>query len=420
MQIRTPKKYQGVQRRNVIGCRRLTFYLLMIALIAIGIGIVLNRRTFAPVVQDVVYEIIGQLEDTAATMAVPEPTPTVDPRNILVEANNYWQQGALDEATDLYTEIAVSMPNTVEVFRRIAVGLINESRYSEAVTYAERAINADPFDADAWAIYAWALDWDLRATEALANALHALELDPANSRASAYLAEVYNSLDQAERAELLLEDLLEADPNSAEGIRARGLIKWDRHDFAGALEDFQTAYGLAANMNFIAVDIAIIEKNLRNYETAREFLQQVIDVDPYNPHALFRLGEIEYQFEGNYARATRYLQDCVDLNPTYLYCFFMLGRAQEKLGALPEAAASFEMAIELGSANPQHYFWAGSTQIDLGNCVRAMAYLEPGHRLAVQGDYTQYAADILSIIVQCDPTFVGQTVAAERDAAADG
>ena len=95
-----------MQRRNVIGCRRLTFYLLMIALIAIGIGIVLNRGTFAPVVQDVVYEIIGQLEDTAATMAVPDPTPTVDPRNILVEANNYWQQGALDEATDLYTEIA--------------------------------------------------------------------------------------------------------------------------------------------------------------------------------------------------------------------------------------------------------------------------------------------------------------------------
>ena len=408
MQIRTPKKYQGVQRRSVIGCRRLSFFLLMIALIAIGIGIVLNRQTLAPIVQNAVYDFIGQLEDTAATMAVPEPTPTLDPRNSLVEASNYWLSGALDEATDLYLDIAESMPNSVEVFRRIAIGLINESRYDEAVAYGERAINADPFDAEAWAIYAWALDWDKRAIEALAHALHALELDPNNSRASAYLAEVYSSLDQAERAALLLENLLEADPDSVEGIRARGLLKWSRNDFTGALEDFKTAYGMADNMNFIAVDIAIIEKDLGNYETAQEFLQQVVDADPYNPHALFRLGEIAVSYEGNPAQAMRYLQDCVDLNPGYLYCHFMLGRAQERLGSIEEAAASFEKAIELGSDNPQHYYWAGYAQILLGNCSRAMAYLEPGLRLALQSNPPKFAADIEAVIPDCDPTFIGR------------
>ena len=107
--------------------------------------------------------------------------------------------------------------------------MINESRYDEAVDYGARAINADPFDAEAWAIYAWALDWDKRAKEALAKALHALELDPESARAQAYLAEVYTSLGQAERADLLLDDLLEARPDSAEGIRARGLLKWNRN-----------------------------------------------------------------------------------------------------------------------------------------------------------------------------------------------
>ncbi len=408
MQIRTPKKYQGVQRRSIIGCRRLSFYLLMLALIASGIGIVLNRSTLAPIVQNAVYDFIGQIEDTAATMAVPAPTPTIDPRNSLVEANNYWLGGALDEATDLYIDIAETMPNSVEVYRRIALGLINASRYSEAVDYGKRAVNADPFAADAWAIYAWALDWDKRATEALGKALHALELDPASSRANAYLAEIYSSLGQAERAELLLADLLDAEPDSAEGLRARGLIKWNRNDFAGALDDFKTAYGLADNMVFIAVEIAIIEKDLRNYETAKEFLQQVVDADPYNPRALFRLGEIAVSFEGNPAQAMRYLQDCVDLNPGYLYCHFMLGRAQEKLGLIEDAAASFETAIELGSDNAQHYFWAGSAQIDLGNCSRAMAYLEPGLRLALQSATQRFAADIEAIIPNCDPTFFGR------------
>ena len=408
MQIRTPKKYQGVQRRNVIGCRRLFFYLLMLTLIGLGIAIALNRATLAPIVQNAVYDFIGQLEDTAATMAVPEPTPTVDPRNSLVEANNYWLSGALDEATDLYIDIADSMPNSVEVFRRIAIGLINESRYDEAVDYGQRAINADPFDADAWAVYAWALDWDKRATEALANVLHALELAPDNSRAGAYLAEVYSSLGQAQRAELVLDDLLEADPNSAEGIRARGLLKWNRHDFSGALDDFKTAYSLADNMSYIAIDIAIIEKDLGNFETAQEFLQQVVDADPYNPHALFRLGEIAVSFEGNPAQAMRHLQDCVDLNPDYLYCHFMLGRAQERLGSIEDAAASFGRAIELGSDNPQHYYWAGYSQILLGNCARALAYLEPGLRLARESVPPRFVADIEAVIPDCDPTFLGR------------
>lgn len=412
MQIRTPKKYRGVQRRSIVSCRRLGFYLLMLAMIALGVGIVLNRQVFAPIVQEALYDVIGELEDRAATMAVPEPTATVDPSNRLIEASNYWQQGALGAATDLYIEIAEALPNTVEVFRRIALGLINASRYDEAVTYAERAINADPFDADAWAIHAWTLDWEGRATEALSNALRALELDPDHSRAQAYLAEIYFSMDQAERGEALLADLLQDNPDSPEAYRARGLIRQEhRYDFDGALKDYHTAYGLADNMNFIAVDIALVETGLRNYDTALEMLQEVVDADPYNARALFRLGEIQFSYLGNFAQAQRYLQDCVDFNPAYLYCFFLLGRAQEKLGAVEDASASFEKAIELGSDNAQHYYWAGYAHILLGNCSRALAYLEPGWRLAAQSTTQQYLDDIETVILLCDPTYVGGTAA---------
>ncbi len=411
MQIRTPKKYRGRQRRSILGCRRLAFYLVALCLIGGGLFAIANQASLGPIAQRAVYDIVSQFEARAATIAAPAPTPTADPRNSLVEANNYWGRGALDQATALYIDIAESLPNTVEVFRRIALGMINRSRPAEAVEYAERAVHADPFDAEAWAIYAWALDWADRSAEALAHALHALELDPGNARATAYLAEIYSSLDQAERARLLLDDLLAEQPDSPEALRARGLIKWNQYEYEAALADFESAFRLADNMSFIAIDIAIIEMGLKNYAAARSYLQQVIDADPYNPQALFRLGEIEYQREGNYARAMRYLQDCVDLNPSYLYCFFLLGRAQDKLGAADEAAASFERAIELGSQNPQHYFWAGAAQIELGNCARAMSFLEPGYRLAVAGGYSQYAADILAIIGNCDPAFAAQAAA---------
>ena len=82
---------------------------------------------------------------------------------------------------------------------------------------------------------------------------------------------------------------------------------------------------------------------------------------------------------------------------------------QEKLGAISDAALSFEKAIELGSDNAQHYFWAGYTQILLEDCDRALVYLEPGLRLALQSDGHKFAADIEDVIPQCDPTFVRQT-----------
>ncbi len=409
MQIRTPKKYRGVQRRSVISCRRLAFSLLLIVLIAIGIGILLNREVFAPIVQEALYDVINQLEDRAATLSVPEPTPTSDPRNQLVEADNYWRQGALGTATELYQEIASALPNNVEIHRRIALGLINSSRYAEAADYAEKAIHADPFDPDGWAIHAWALDWDLRAKEGLASVLQALELDPQHSRAQAYLAEIYLSLGQAERGQALVEALLEENPNSAEAYRARGLIRQEhQYDYEGARQDFQTAYSMAGNMNLFAVDIAILESNLRNYDIALEYLSDVLEANPRNELALLMTGKGYWGAYGNPAQAQRYLQDCVDFNPDNLNCQFWLGYMQNKLGSIEEASLSFENAIALGSLNPQHYYWAGFSQILLGNCSRALDYLEPGLQLAIEANQLQFAADIETVIPQCDPTFTGR------------
>ncbi len=420
MQIRTPKKYRGIQRRSIVSCRRLTFYLLMLALIFIGIGVALNREVFAPVVQQALFGAIRALEDRAAVLSLPEPTPTKDPRNQLIEADNYWRRGSLGNATGLYQEIAPALPNSVEIYRRIALGLINSSRYAEAAEFAERAINADPFNPEAWAIHAWALDWQRRAKEALVSALHALELDPDNSRAQAYLAEIYLSLGQAERGEALVDELLLNDPESAEAYRARGLIRQEyRYDFDGARQDFQTAYGMADNMNLYAVDIAILESNLRNYEVALDFLNDVLEANPSNEAALLLIGKGHWGAFGNPAQAQRYLQDCVDFNAENRECHFWLGYMQNKLGSIDEAALSFERAIELGSQNPQHYYWAGFSQILLGDCARALDYLGPGLRLALEGGYQQFAADIETVIPQCEPSFAGRAAASQSEAATD-
>ncbi len=411
MQIRTPKKYQGAQRRSIISCRRLVFYALMLFLIALGLGIYQNQQVFAPIVQDALDRVIVDLEGRAATLTAPEPTPTHDPTNKLIEGNNYWMQGALNEALDTYLEALDAVPNAAAIFDRIAISLIGLGRADEALAYAEGAINADPYSADAWAVRAWALDWEGRAGEALSSAFHALELDPESSRAQAYLAEAYHSLGQSDRAAALVEDILEADPNSFEAWRARGLIKESGYDYEGAVQDYQTAFGIADHMNFIAIDIARIEAALGNYDTALEMLEAVVEVNPQNTRALFRLGEIYNGQFGDPSQALVYLQDCVDFAPANINCHYLLGRVRFRLELYQDAADSFEQVIELGSERPRHYYWAGWSQINIGNCARAMAYLVPGYQAALEQDDPDAEA-FETVMPQCRQSLDGFGAAA--------
>lgn len=290
MQIRTPRRYRGVPRRRIISGRRLLFYVMMLLLIVSGIAVFANRSVIAPVVEEAVLNAIYTLENRAATATGPSPTPTTDYTNSMLVGDSYWDKGALNEALDIYIEIAAFFPNRPELYRRIALGLINQNRPEEALVYAEQAINAGPFSSEAWAIRAWTLDWNGRAGEAISSAVHALELDYENSRARAYLAEAYLSLGNLDQADSVVREALEYDPDSPELYRARGLMKWvGELDRSGANEDFARAYEMAPNMHFIAIDMATIEMGLGNFDTARELLKIVLQADPENELAPVQL-----------------------------------------------------------------------------------------------------------------------------------
>ncbi len=394
MYVRTPKRYRGPMRRSIIPFRRILFWLVMTLLIVVGIGIYENRAMIQPVVNRVVVESVRNVEGAMATMSAPTPTPTQDPTNNLIRAENFWRQGSISEAVDLYLSALDSVPNNVDIHYRVTLGLIMEGQIERALEYAERTVTANPFAPDAWAMRAWALDWNARYGESIASALHAIELIPQDApnaaemraRALAYLAEAYLGAGQAERAFNTAEDAIEVNPDGFEGYRARGLIYWQsRFDLDSALADFQTAFSLARNMTYIAIDIAIVEQARGNPQGAIDVLEDIIEVNPENTLALFWLGSFYFRDIGDPSQAAAYLTRCIDYNPNSINCHYMLGRSQARLEQYQAAAESFKQAVELGSTNPYHWWWAGRSQIDIGNCAQAMAYLEPGYDLALQG-----------------------------------
>src|SRR5690606_40150878 len=83
---------------------------------------------------------------------------------------------------------------------------------------------------------------------------------------------------------------------------------------------------------------------------------------------------------------TRFSRDwssdvCSSDLPEQISCHYLLGRAQVRTEQYTLAAESFKRAVDLGSTNGYHYWWAGRAQVLLGSCPAATQYLQTGYQI---------------------------------------
>ncbi|HRF97732.1 MAG TPA: hypothetical protein PLZ51_21140, partial [Aggregatilineales bacterium] len=95
---------------------------------------------FIPIIDNAINTVVDNTSNTIATSRAPAPTPTQDPSNDLLRANDAWVLGSLQEATSLYAQIAPATPNDTTVFYRLTLGYINQGRFEEALLAAENGI----------------------------------------------------------------------------------------------------------------------------------------------------------------------------------------------------------------------------------------------------------------------------------------
>ncbi|MCS6836713.1 MAG: tetratricopeptide repeat protein [Anaerolineae bacterium] len=411
MYIRTPPRYRRTARRSPFNFRRYLLWLVLIGLIAGNLGLLERRDEVRVQVDHLINRAISEVGRSAATLVAPLPTPTQNPSGILIEADNFWASGSITEAVKRYISVLDAVPNDLGIHYRVVFGLQALGAAQEAARYAERAVTADPFSADAWAVRAWALNSIGRSGEAIASGLHALSLDPNNPRAAAYLAEAYFSVEQYQRAQSLAEQAIRNDPDSFEGYWVRGKIREESlFQFDSALEDYRIAYQIAlqrqpAALGLAAVDIAQMEIRNQNYDAAIDILDDVITSNPDNTPALFWMGTIYFSFKGDPATANSYLMRCVDYNPNSYNCLYLLGRTQFSLDQIQSAIQSFEAAVRAGSPFPRHYWWAANAHFALGDCTRANEYLRQGSALLTQSSPAELRDAYNYLITTCGTNF---------------
>src|SRR5690606_15009880 len=222
MYLRTPKRYSRGQRRSIISLRWLWLWIITPVVVASGMYLYNNRESYIPQVEGAMSGLLNQAQSSVATAMAPTPLPTENPSTRLASADSAWMRGAIEEAVNIYKGLTDAVPNNVGVHYRLTLGLIMSGKREEALEAAERTVTADPYDPNAWAIRAMALDWNGRYGEAVASAQRSLELAgqdniEAQARANAFLAEAYFDLAQYDRALSTANRAIEANPNSYEG-----------------------------------------------------------------------------------------------------------------------------------------------------------------------------------------------------------
>jgi tetratricopeptide (TPR) repeat protein len=384
MYLRANNRYP---RRRRISLWRILLWLIAPLVIFIGIGIYQNRDTYIPMVSRALSTAVGQAEGAVATMQAPTPTPTPDPAIGKSRAEDAWNQGNYQEAVQRYGEVIGALPNDWPSHFTYTLGLITEGRDQEAVEAAANAVTANPYSWDAWAIQAFALTLADRYNEAVASSLRALELNEESARAHAFFGLALLELNQIERANAEINRAIELDPDGWEGYYARAQIAFrSTFDFEALREDLNIAYDNSGGLTFIGVDLALEDISREGGDPARgeERLREMDERNPNNPLILAQLGNYYWRGVGDPQQAQQFLDRCVSTVPTASSCQYLLGRIQRDNELPEQAAASFKLAVDSGSQNPQHYYWAALSQEELNNCPVAREYWTGGYELALQ------------------------------------
>lgn len=236
--------------------------------------------------------------------------------------NIFSDQQRWEEAETAYRNAALWSPSDVDVLVALSVVLVqprtgasNATRFTDAESFARRAVQLQPRNAVAWDRLGVALQARGLFNNETENAYRrAVELDPEFPVAYAHLARVLKRRGHADEAAPLYE-------------KATTLAKDP------------------ATLNLIAESLQAEQQ----WQNSEPVLKRVLELDARNPTALYLMGRMLVVFK-RYQESEPYLKLATEVSPRAFQPFNLLGRAYLALDRFEEAEVTYERAA--GFASP--------------------------------------------------------------------
>ena len=308
----------------------------------------------------------GQFEP----LFLPTPTATRTVDSLVLEGEAYFEAGKIydpegKDAIDAYYDVLDRYPDDAQVRAELARLLTYSSallstteerteRLRIARQEIEQAAELAPDDSTVQAIRALVLDWSstssaatqqekedwLNEAEQAANL--AITLDPNNSLALAFYAEVLLDQNQKAQAEESARLAVNQGPELMDTHRVYGTVLESLGEYRYAIEEFEKAAEINPNLTFLYIRIGVIYRALKVYDVALDYFAKAIAINQSNgvedPLPYIAIAKT-YSRDGEFFIAAVNGEKAIAINPTNADTYGQLGdiyvRARNYEGALP-------------------------------------------------------------------------------------
>jgi tetratricopeptide (TPR) repeat protein len=298
---------------------------------------------------------------------LPTSTPTRAAASYALEGEAQFTAGNLDGAITAYGEAVNVDPSNALIWAELArvqayssaVLTTDEARVArleEALASSARALELAPDDSTVHAIRSFVLDWHANPNlvgeevaqdnliEAEQEANRALQLDPQNTRALAFYAEILVDQQKWTQADQYIKQALARDPGLMDVHRVYAYVLESLGQYNLAIQEYDKAIALAPNLTFLYLRAganyrilgfkslneesqrALFEKSLDYFAMAARVNDQLKIEDPGPYISIART----YSQMGEYFIAARNVQKAIEFQPGNADYYGQLGIIYQK------------------------------------------------------------------------------------------
>jgi len=297
----------------------------------------------------------------------PTPTPTRVAGSYALEGEAQFTAGNLDASITAYREAVNVDPSNALVWAELARVQTYSSalrttdeerlgRLEDALASSQRALELAPDDSTVHAIRSFVLDWhgnpsligeeaaqdDLIAAEQEAN--RALQLDPQNTRALAFYAEILVDQQKWNQADQYIKQAVERDPGLMDVHRVYAYVLESLGQYNLAIQEYDKAIALTPNLTFLylraGANYRILGFKSLNEESQRALFERSLDyfamaarvndqLKIEDPGPYLSIAKT-YSQMGEYFIAARNVQKAIEFQPENADFYGQLGIIYQK------------------------------------------------------------------------------------------
>lgn len=334
------------------------------------------------------------VEPLSPTIFLASPTPTISPETFITEAEEYANEGKYVQALQAYDRAIMADPQNPANYVAAARLNIYRGEFEEAVDSASNAVLLNQSGSMGESLKGFAFGLLGMYLEAESSLNRAIELDPGNASAYAYLSiilsqkilegdEVLGDLDRAIEASRKAESI---SPSAVEASWARGLVLEITGNYEEAVVEMEQAVAVNPNIADLHIALGRNYRFLQQYDLAVEEYTKANALNPGSPIPELFISRV-YTEIGEFGRAVQYAEQATSDSPEDSFLYGNLGVIYRQNFEMDKAVLMLKLAVR-GGLTPEgvqvegiplnygrpveYYYNYGLSLMDLGYCGEAV------------------------------------------------